>query len=137
MASPTPGTFVLFLASDPALANRLASQPTPMGPLQRIVTGPVLRARPAAGPSMGASSGSPAWPADQVMCAQRVLDVARKAGRTVRLVDVNRPGDDRPLVERYVGEADLLPLLVRSDGARLEGVEAFAPSIVRAFLAHP
>jgi hypothetical protein len=134
--SLTPGSLVLFLGGDPALARRLASQPVPTGVLQRLALTSTVLTHRARTERAGAPAGALAWPPDQVMCAQRVLDLAKKAGRAVRLVDVNQPGDDRPLVAQYVGEADLLPLLVRSDGARLEGVEAFTSEAVRTFLAH-
>jgi len=71
------------------------------------------------------------------MCAQLSTDVAKQRGRNLRLVDVNDPGEDRALVQQYVGVADVLPILLRSDGSRLEGEEAFTPRAVRRFMAVP
>jgi hypothetical protein len=68
-------------------------------------------------------------------CLQIVLDAAKRQQREVLVVDVDRPGGQHDLVERCVGPEDVLPLLLRSDGARLEGQENFAPAKVRRFIA--
>lgn len=83
------------------------------------------------------SDGSWLIPADQVMCVELVAEAIRASGRTVKLVDVNRPGDDRGLVQQYVSPGDILPILLRPDGARLEGVESFTPSELRRFVRGP
>lgn len=74
-------------------------------------------------------------PPAQMACVQIVLDAAKRQGRGVVVVDVDRPGEHKDLVDRYVGSNDVLPLLVREDGARLEGEERFAPAEVRRFIA--
>jgi len=137
VGSPSPGTILLFLAGDPTLAERQASQPEMRGGFARFFlpaaafgTGPEgSGARRAADPA-----GPTAFPPEQLMCAQRLIDLARKLGRKVQVIDVNRPEDARALVERYVGPDDVLPIAVRSDGERLEGEEAFTPAVLRGFL---
>ncbi len=83
-----------------------------------------------------AKQGPHPWefPIDVRPCLELVLDLARKAGQTVKLVDVNRPEDDRELVGRFVDESHVLPMLVAPSGARLEGLDAFSPAAVRSFL---
>lgn len=76
-----------------------------------------------------------AFPADHVMCALQLSKAAKRLGRTVKIVDVNQPGDDRTLVLRFVGPDDVLPIAVRSDGTRLEGVESFGSGSLQDFLA--
>lgn len=134
MASPPPGTVVLFLGSDPALAERLGTRPTTLAWMSRFVLPPSLVLARAAR-TTGAPAGEPGpFPADQVVCAQRVLDRAKKVRRTVQVVDVNRPGDDLALVQKYVAATDVLPILVRPDGARLVGTESFDARSIREFL---
>jgi len=132
----SPGVVVLFLASDPDLAARRAASPAPVGVISRVVM-PVRFLAAGRGPPPRAGGDlPPAFPADQVMCATRAREAAKRAGRTVRVVDVNDPGEDRQLVERYIAATDILPVLLRSDGARLEGAESFAPRTLRQFLQH-
>jgi len=52
----------------------------------------------------------------------------------VSIVDVNQPAGFQALVARWVGPNDVLPILVRPDGARLEGIEEFGPRRVRRFI---
>lgn len=145
MVAPIPGTVVLFVAGDPALARvRAASTATSVGFVGRalgwglppIMTSGVRNAgQPAAPSRSGPPEPREPIPPEHVRCAQQVLDVAKRSKREVRIVDVNRPGDDGALVARYVDVNDVLPILVRSDGARLEGEEAFTRSAIRRFLA--
>lgn len=95
--------------------------------------------------SMVLSAGPPpstpppgAWhlPREMEMAVEVVMKEADRRQIPVRVVDVNRPGEDRPLVERYITPDDLLPLLVRSDNTRLEGFEQFTPAEIRQFLGH-
>jgi hypothetical protein len=72
---------------------------------------------------------------EDVTCVNLVLDEARRAGRTVTLINVEAPGDDGALVARWAGPDVLLPLLVRPDGSTLSGSENFVPRAVRRFLA--
>src|SRR5208282_3026276 len=77
-----------------------------------------------------------AWhlPAQQLICANMVLDAAEHAGRAVTIIDVDRPGDQQSLVERWFGPQDVIPILVRPDGNRIMGVENFSPERVRRFI---
>ena len=52
-------------------------------------------------------------------------------------MDVNRPGEHLDLVHRVVGPNDVLPILLRPDGARLEGTENFVPDVLSRFLSRP
>jgi len=73
-------------------------------------------------------------PQQQMICLDLVLDVAEKQKKTVAVIDVDRPLDQKVAVDRWVHANDVLPLLVRSDGARLEGVENFEPAKVQRFI---
>jgi hypothetical protein len=81
----------------------------------------------------------PPWhlPPQVTLCVNLVLENARRTGRTVTVVDVDRAGPEQDLVDRWVGPNDVLPLLVRPDGARLEGIEEFIPQKVREFIGGP
>jgi hypothetical protein len=82
---------------------------------------------------------TPGWhlPSSQQQCALLVLSVAPRTGWAVNVVDVNRPGEQRGLVERWVRPTDVFPFLLRPDGARLEGQEQFNPATLRRFLRRP
>ena len=71
---------------------------------------------------------------EESQCTRLVLEIAADEGRQVTVVDVNRADDHRDLVSRWVGPDELLPLLVRPDGARLAGAEQFVPKGVRRFI---
>jgi len=73
-------------------------------------------------------------PPDQAGCVREVVSIARQEGATVSIVDVNQPAGFQALVARWVGPNDVLPILVRPDGARLEGIEEFGPRRVRRFI---
>ena len=81
----------------------------------------------------------PPWhlPPQQTQCVNLVFEIARSAGRRVALVDVNRAAEHQDLVDRLVGSGGVFPLLVRRDGARLQGIEAFVPRKVRRFVGGP
>jgi len=132
MAGPAPGTVVLFVAGDPDLGEGLPTRFVP-GFWRFFIPQRLFRDAPPVPRPTAADLPLPLPPV-QLMCAQRLLDAAKKAGRTVRFVDVNSPGANRDLVERYVGAGDILPVLVRADGARLEGEEAFRPGPLKRFL---
>jgi len=135
VGGPSPGTVVLFLGSDPALAERLAARPATYAWMARFFVPPNLLLDRAARATSASTDEPGPFPSDQVMCAQTVVDCARKNGRSLQLVDVNRPGEARELVQRYVTSQDVLPILVRADGARLVGAESFDVRTVRTFLA--
>jgi hypothetical protein len=94
------------------------------------------------GPSYSPDSALPppgkegAWrlSPQQIHVVNAVLDVARREGRTVTVVDVDRAAARQDLVDRWVGSDDVMPLLVRPDGARLEGLENFSPGRLRRFI---
>ena len=134
MAAPAPGSVVVFLGSDSELADRLAARPATLAWMSRFLL-PANVVLDRAGNAAADSSADGPFPPDQVMCAQRLIDLAKRAHRSVRVVDVNRPGADRPLVERYVTADDVLPIAVRADGQRVVGVEGFDPPNLRQFLA--
>jgi hypothetical protein len=66
--------------------------------------------------------------------ARMVVEIAQRHGLSVKVVDVDSPGEDRSLVERYVSADDDLPILIRPDGARLSGDDAFVPKTVERFV---
>ena len=73
-------------------------------------------------------------PPQQMICLDIVLDVAKQQNKRVTVIDVDRALDRQALVDRWVGPNDVLPLLVRSDGARLGGAENFRAAKVRRFV---
>jgi hypothetical protein len=74
---------------------------------------------------------------DQAEIGRMVLDLARKCGVSVKVIDVDRSGADLGLVQKWVSPNDELPVLVRPDGARLAGSEAMVPATVAEFLQGP
>jgi hypothetical protein len=73
-------------------------------------------------------------PREQNQCVLMVLEIADEVGRAVRMIDVNRASSAPELIARWVGPDDVMPLLVRPDGARLEGLHELVPGAVRRFL---
>jgi hypothetical protein len=73
-------------------------------------------------------------PPQQIQVVNLVFDIAKRTRKSVGLIDVNRPANHQELVDWWVGPEGILPLLVRSDGARLQGMEGFAPRRVRRFI---
>jgi len=73
-------------------------------------------------------------PQQQIVCATMVLRIAEETGKQVTVVDVDRPEGSEYLVHQWVGSKDVLPVLVRRDGARMKGVEEFVPQRVRQFM---
>lgn len=71
---------------------------------------------------------------EQAREGRLVLEIAKALGCRIQVINVNNPREDRALAAKYVGPDDELPLLVRSDGARLSGDEEFVPGTVRRFL---
>ncbi|HTT16426.1 MAG TPA: hypothetical protein VMH49_03600 [Thermoplasmata archaeon] len=133
MTALAPGTAVLFVASDPVLAEQRRNAPESMSAAGRLFLPPLvaihrIRRRPGTDPTDGLGI-----PAAQLLCAQRAIDTAAKLHRQLRIVDVNDPGDDADLAGRFVTAEDVLPVLARADGQRLVGEEAFAPSTLRVF----
>jgi hypothetical protein len=101
------------------------------------ISGVRRQGSPPSGASALPSSDDSPWhlPPQQIQCVNLVLDLAKRAGRRVTLIDVNRPAGNQNLVDRWVGSNGLVPMLVRSDGARLQGLDDFVPATVRRFIA--
>lgn len=133
MAAPSPSSLLLFVAGDPDLAHSLGRFPRVTSRLLGFFIPPSLVSPGTEGAPLE-TDGMWLVPADQLMCAERLAETVKGSPYTVRMVDVNRPGDDRPLVERYVTAQDVLPIVVRPDGSRLVGLESFTPGSLRRFL---
>jgi hypothetical protein len=123
--------FVLFIAGEP-FRDAVPSAENPM------VT--VVDLRGGMGPSdlIGGHVPADHDPGQiygpQAEIARMVLDIAKKCNVQVKIVDVDDPGGDAPLVERYLSSDDDLPVLIRLDGARLVGEESIVPLKVAEFL---
>ncbi len=74
------------------------------------------------------------FPIDVRQCLELVLDLARRLGKKVVVIDVNRPGDQTEVARRWADADPLYPLLVSALGDRLEGLSDFTPTAVRDFL---
>lgn len=132
---PGPGTLLLFLSGDPDLAERRRNRGEPIGMAARIfLPANLWLGRPPPSAPGGETGDDALFSDDQLACAQIVLDAIRGTRWQLRFVDVNRAGDAQPLVQRYVSDDDVLPILVRTDGARLAGNESFSKSSVRSFV---
>jgi len=128
------GTLLLFVGGDPSLAEGLRHFPRAIPLLAGFLIPPSLLLEGSSSRRPSARDATLLIPADQVMAVERLGDAVKGSPRTVRVVDVNRPGNDRYLVEGLVGPQDVLPILVRPDGARLEGAESFSPAALRKFV---
>jgi hypothetical protein len=139
-----PNDLVMFVAGEPDSGRPSLRQSTvsgltravgavvPLGVVMKSPQGPPTDS----GTVPSQSSRGTRWhlPPEQVHCINTVLEVAEQEDRQVAIVDVDR-SDGRPdLVARWVGPDDVLPLLVRPDGARLQGIENFSPRTVRRFV---
>lgn len=143
MAGASSADFLLFVAGEPGPAvDRMQDVESSMA---RRMVGSALGGwwSRTGGKGSGTSdtvsppSGNePAWhlPPQQIQCANLVLDIAERLGKTVALVDVNRPSGLEDLVHRWVGANGVVPLLVRRDGARLQGLDEFVPGTIRRFI---
>jgi len=148
-SAESPGSLLLFVAGEPELTPGIRESGVGLAPrFAGLVFATGLIPPPPRPPVEESPQGRNAsdqppltdsrpWhlaPA-QMASLQVVLDAAKRQRRGVFVVDVNRPGVYQSLVERHVGPDDVLPLLVRPDGARLEGQESFDPARVRRFIA--
>jgi len=134
---PPPGLrrVVLFLPGDPALAERRGSLPPAASGFARLLIPATLYINNTRGRWWTkAQEDEHRFPSDLLAVAQLVIDLAGPLGIDVELVDVNQRGADQLFIDRYVGPADVLPVLARQDGRRLVGSESFAPAAVRRFL---
>jgi hypothetical protein len=126
----------MFLSGDPELAERRAASGTRIGMAARIfLPANLWLGQPPEAREAGISGSDPMYSSAQLVCAQLVLDAIHGTARQLRFVDVNRAGTAQPLVDRFVTNNDVFPILVRADGARLVGDEAFTKARVRSFVA--
>jgi hypothetical protein len=70
----------------------------------------------------------------QAEMGRLVLDLARKCEVSVKVVDVNNHGADLDLVKKWVSPDDDLPILLRSDGTRIQGEESMVPLKIAEFV---
>jgi len=120
--APEPGPS--FEYNSTSITSRLKSMVLPTG--RSVEKGD---AHPPAPP------GADELPRQQAFCVRLVLDIARRVGCPVHVVDVSRPSALHEVLETPPGETEGFPVLVRPDGARLSGEEEFTPGRVRQFLA--
>lgn len=144
-SNPPEADFLLFVAGEPDLGetSELRLETSMLRRMAGVFVGalwlgPARRDSTTTEPSVDPSDAEP-WhlPAPQIQCANLVAEAAEKVGRRVALIDVNRPAGRHALVAQWVGAADILPLLVRQDGARLSGTEQFSPRPLRRFMSRP
>jgi|HubBroStandDraft_1064217.scaffolds.fasta_scaffold14723_6 hypothetical protein len=147
MAERGPIDLIMFIAGEPDSGRPSLRQSTvsslaravgaavPLGLVMKSSQGPTT----VSGTSPSQSYRGTRWhlPPEQVHCINTVLEVAEQEDRKVAVVDVDRSDGRQDLVARWVGPDDVLPLLVRPDGARLQGIENFSPRTVRRFVRRP
>lgn len=128
-----PPPLLMFVGGQPDRDDESEVPPSFVERLASIVSPRLIRKPP--DPS-DLPAGPVPWyvPGYQMMCVEMVVEIAEPMGQAVKVVDVNLPGDDRELVEEFVGSSDVLPILVRPDRKRLEGLESFRPSRLKEFL---
>ena len=144
MIAGAPFGLILFVAGEPDpgipsvrdstvhLTDRLIGVYPPLG----------RRMKPSPGTSIAADdaqplpSGEPPWrlPPEQIHCVNTVFEMANLEGATLTVIDVDRAGERQYLVDRWFAENQLIPLLVRADGSKLDGIENFTPRKVRQFI---
>ncbi|MGC2289654.1 MAG: hypothetical protein WA688_07350 [Thermoplasmata archaeon] len=146
MAAAARTDFLLFVAGEPD--SGIGSTRDTETSIVRRMAGTVVggwwlgpdggSSRPAADTQVPPNDGRP-WhlPPQQIQCVNLVYEIADDLGRSVAVVDANRTAGRQDLVDRWVGADGLLPLLVRRDGARLQGIEEFVPARVRRFIRGP
>jgi len=125
--------FVLFVAGEPGTGEEPGWRY--VGFLDGSVRQRAARRPPDDVPPRGVTGEEP-WhfPAETIKHINVVLEVASHEGRSVTVVDVNRSGPYADLVRQSFQPTDLLPLLLRPDGSRLEGAENFVPRVLRRFM---
>jgi len=148
MALPSTPRLILFVAGEPKTVPSLRESGAGLAPrVAGMFTGNALIAagaptqpwastRPPHGSAESGTAGGPEWylPPDQMTSLNLVLDIAEHRGHEVIVIDANRPGNQQALVDQYVRPNDVFPILIRWDGARLEGDENFVPAKVRRFV---
>jgi len=151
-SAQTPGSLVLFVSGEPKvlpdirestvglgerMAGMLSGLPGNLALPKHLQPGYSENQSGGADSNPSPNSDETPWhlPPAQMACLGIVSDAAEQQRKEVLVVDVNRPGPHRDLVDQYIGPGDVLPMLLRPDGARLEGQENFLPNIVRRFIA--
>ena len=149
MSLPISTDLILFVAGEPESTPSLHnSNVGSLSHLAGFMLGRLAMPPSSSGSAPGASSPTPSspgaspleeapWhlPPQQVTCENLVVEVARQRQKTVLVIDVNRPEGQQALIEQWLRPNDVIPLLVRTDGARLDGAENFTPARVRKFVA--
>ncbi len=139
MEKPTLGTVLVLLGGEPLLAEQRAAGSARMGLVDRFLGAGVVFLRPAGPSRVPGDRTVPTedvmFPTDQLMCAQEVIDAARKAGKHVQLADVNAPTAEGTPDTSLLGPDDLLPVALRADGQRLVGLDAFDRGAIARFVA--
>jgi len=132
---PAPGSFLLFVSGEPGPPETLS--PLIGTSVGARLFGSVIPASwfPDRTPPPGPRPEDWHVPREEVATANLVFEIARETGRPVALVNANGSGTDAELASKWVGANDLLPVLVRSDGERLVGLEQFRPKTIRTFMA--
>lgn len=137
MDAPAPPDLLLFVSGEPGPGAD--PDHTAVSSISQRLTGMILpplllQSKHLSG--RRSTEGGPVWHLSRegTVCVNLVIDVARREGRRVTLVNVNEPGADEPLVRRWVDPEDILPVLIRPDGGRLNGIEEFTPENLRRFL---
>lgn len=132
-AARTPGAsgLVLFVSSEPFL-DAIPDGRRPVVSAAATGTGSVLSEK-WGGHEPADFEGDQMYGPD-ARIGRMVLRIARKRGVAVNVVDVNHPGEAADLVRSYLRPDDVYPVLVRADGARLVGSEAFEPAAVDRFV---
>jgi hypothetical protein len=141
VASPAPVDLILFVSGEPGPAENLSRDVvTSIGArlVGSVIPSTWFQRRGAAAqgpPRSPPPEGAEEWhvPRQEVSTVNLVVELAHDSGRAVTLVNVNGRGDQE-LTQRWVTVQDVLPMLVRPDGARLVGMEQFGPGSLREFL---
>ena len=144
MIAATPLGLILFVAGepDPGIPSirdtrvHLVDRMIGMSAAGNFSTVPPPGPGPSTRDEQSLPPGEPPWrlPPEQIHCVNTVLEMAKREGSTVTVVDVDRAGDRQHLVDRWVEEDQVIPLLVRADGSKLGGIENFTPRKVRWFI---
>jgi hypothetical protein len=119
------GRFVSMFVPFAGLAYAKKADPT-------TATGPPAGSRPR---PQGASDSGLSLVTRQ--CLAMVLDYAKRFGWSVHIIDVTQQSVPESEIVASLGPDVTLPVLVRPDGARLQGDEEFTPGRIRRFLSGP
>lgn len=141
MVVPGSIDLILFVSGEPGPAENLSRDV--VSSVGARLVGSVIPstwfqrggAAPGSRPSPPPPEGAEEWhvPREEVSTVNLVVELAHDAGRSVTMVNVNGRVDQQ-LSQRWVSVQDVLPVLVRPDGARLVGLEQFGPRSLREFL---